>query len=195
MSLKPKVRLPRKGQQIDMAYYLNNKSLKRRAAHGGQPTIGKRKTERPLDTKSPIHLMLKASKAKGQLSFLYKQNEQHVRHIIEKQARKFFVKIRDYANVGNHLHLEIEITARKEFKQFLRSITCMIARKITGARKGKKFGKFWDHLAFTRIVRSYKEQQLLERYIMANKFEAIGGPLARARVFDYWFGQRELLYG
>ncbi len=186
-------------KQQDLTTLLTKNSektaTKRRVRHGGGLAKGRRKEYRPISTKDSIHLVLRASKARGALSLLHKQNKQHVIHILRKQARKYFVQIRQMANVGNHLHLEVKISAKKEFQHFLRSVTCLIARRVTGAKKGKKFGKFWDCLAFTRIVKSYKEQQILERYIMANHAESVGGPMARARVFDYWFGSRWLLSG
>lgn len=175
-------------KQIDFTKFLNDKNLKKRLVHGGQHALGKRKDYRPLTTKHSIHLVLRSHKAIGPLSFRHKRNKQLVEQILKKQARRFMVKICDFANVGNHLHLEIKILARKEFQGFLKSVTCLIARKITGARRGLKFGRFWDHLAFTRVLTSFVEQKILSRYILANKIEAIGGPFARARFIEYWYG-------
>jgi hypothetical protein len=172
--------------------HLNNKelggALKKRFIHGGAKSNGRRKEFRPLSTKDSIHLVLKSSRAKGIYSFLYKENPNQVKHLLYKQARKFFVKITHYANVGNHLHLEVKITARKEFQQFLRSVTCLIARKVTGARRGKKFGRFWDNLAFTRVLKSFAEHRILNIYIMANQLEAIGGHEARSWFLTQWYG-------
>jgi hypothetical protein len=48
--------------------------FKLRSAHGGALRAGKRKLSRPLDTRRPIHLILKASQAKGELSFMRPKN-------------------------------------------------------------------------------------------------------------------------
>ena len=115
-------------------------------------------------------------------------NKKIVHAIIKRQARKFFVQIRNYVNVGNHLHIEVKISARKEFQKFLKSITCLIARRVTGAKKGHKFGRFWDHLAFTRVLSSYFELEILRRYFHANFIEAEVGPEARQYYLSCWYG-------
>ncbi len=51
-------------------------------------------------------------------------------------------------------------------------MTTVISRFVTGARKGKPFGKFWDSLAYTRVVTSKKEELQLRGYIEANQMEA-----------------------
>lgn len=190
---KPQILKPvqrSKHKQIEMATFLNQRNLKVRLTHGGSSAHGRRKEYRPLSTKSPIHLVLRASKAKGKLSLLQKNNRIFVEQTFRKQARKYGVALLKLVNVGNHLHVEVKITARKEFQNFLRSVTCLVARKITGAKRGKRFGRFWDHLAFTRVVKSRYEQRILKTYFLANSIEAIGGPMARAQFLDAWYGFR-----
>src|SRR6188472_3497766 len=75
-----------------------------RKFHGGVKSIGKRKTRRPLDSKKPIHIVLKSSKAKGPLSMSSPLNKSKVANIIHTYADRFTVKIYDYSNNGNHLH-------------------------------------------------------------------------------------------
>ena len=122
-----------------------------KTVHGGTRTRGKRKDKRPLSTKYEIHLVLKSKKAIGQKSFFMHAKE--VESIITTYARKCGVMIKESVNMGNHLHLRAKIMDRKLFASFLKTVTALIARKITGARKGKSFGRFWDGLAFLVYLR------------------------------------------
>ncbi len=160
-----------------------------RTYHGGTTGIGRRKLERPLGKRNWLHLVLKSDKAVGKLSFLGAKNKIIVEKIIMDKARKFGVIIADIANVGNHIHLKVRITTRELFQKFLKSVTALIARKVTGAKKGRPFGKFWQGLAYTRVLKSYLEELNLKGYFTANRSEAAHGPEARDRVlkaFNRW---------
>jgi len=143
-----------------------------RVSHGGGLNKGKRKLERPLSKKKWIHLILKSDKARGALSFKMPKNKIAIERILKAKARKFGVKIADEANVGNHIHLKVKIHSRAMFQKFLISVTGLIARTVTGARKGKPFGRFWNDLAFTRVLQSYAEELWLTGYFIANRMEA-----------------------
>ncbi len=179
-------------QQISLFSKSQSKRYSRRV-HGHMINSGKRKLERPLSTKAWLHLTLKSNKAKGHLSFLTGRNKAIIRTVLLEKAKKFGVLVADQANVGNHLHLKIKIQSRESFQNFLRSITALIARKITGAKRGKKFGRFWDGLAFTRVLMSFKEEAILRGYFVANRLEATKGYLAREKVRrefnDYIYGR------
>ncbi len=54
---------------------------------------------------------------------------------------------------------------------FLRSFSGEVARAVTGARKGKPFGKFWDALAHSRVITGRKSFEIIDRYIFANQLE------------------------
>lgn len=172
-------------------YFDTSKTRKRygRTQHGGAETKGHRKLERPLSTTRTIHLVLKSHKAKGTLSFLNAKNKTLVESIIREKAEKFGVKIAEFANVGNHVHLKIRITSRETFGSFLRSVTTLIARRMTGACRGKPFGSFWQGQAFTRILVSRFEELNLYGYIKANQIEASQSKTARERYlcqFNAW---------
>ncbi len=178
-------------------YHQMNSTHKRygRTQHGGVGAKNHRKLERPLSTKKWIHLVLKSDKAVGQLSFLKASHQVFVKKLLHEKARKFGIKIADYANVGNHLHLKIRISSRENFKKFLKSITAQIARKITGAKKGKPFGRFWQGLAFTRILTSRLEELNLKGYIEANRIEAARSGRAREKFlkkFNQWVYKERL---
>lgn len=171
-----------------------------RNQHGGVPSKGNRKLERPLSTKNWIHLVLKSDKAKGKFNFLIPKNKIAIQKIVMSKAKKFGIKIDDSANVGNHIHLKVKISSRENFQKFLKSITTLIARLVTGARKGKPFGRFWQGLAYTRVLKSYREELNLRGYIMANRLDAATSASAREKFlkkFNDWVyrgGGEELEY-
>ena len=147
--------------------------------HGGLLARGKRKESRPLNRKKWLHLILKSSKASGRYSFLTPAHQMFIDQLIEKKARKFGVKIHSRANFGHHLHLKLKFENRSMFQNFLRSITAQIARKVTGARKGKPFRRFWDAPAYTRIVTKRHEELQLCGYIEGSKIEGSISKAAR----------------
>lgn len=157
------------------------REYKRRLIHGGAASKGKRKLRRPLATKKWIHLVLKSNKAMGKLSMLASRNAEFIDKLIAAKAKKFGVEVKEFVNMGNHLHFQIRIASRESFQNFLRSISNLIARHVTGARKGKRFGKFWQDLAFTRVIVSAFELTGLERYMLANKIQRKQGYGARER--------------
>ncbi len=73
--------------------------------------------------------------------------------------------------MGNHLHLKVVCKDTARMGQFLKSVSTLIARHITGARRGKKFGKFWDGLVYTRVLLTRFEELGLKGYFEANHRE------------------------
>ncbi len=149
-----------------------NKKFK--TAHGGKFARGKRKCARPITTKEPMHIVLKSSKACGQYNMLRKVNLICVENVVRYYAKINYIKIYNYANVGNHLHILVRTKSREGFKRFLKTITARIAVIVTGAKKGTAFGKFWDDLAFTRIVKWGRDYVGTQLYLTKNLFEGDG---------------------
>jgi REP element-mobilizing transposase RayT len=171
--------------QINLFSQLNSKaerkSVTRRLVHGGDKSKGKRKTVRPLATKKWIHLVLKSDKATGRYSMLAKKNSKWIDQLLKTKAKKFGVELKEVVNMGNHIHFQLRISSRRSFQAFLRSITNLIARHVTGARKGKKFGRFWQGLAFTRVLTSAFEVTRLQNYFIGNRIERQHGKYYRDR--------------
>jgi REP element-mobilizing transposase RayT len=150
--------------------------------HGGQLRPGKRKVARPIDPKRPLHLVLRASRARGQWSMLRPQNEARVKRAIDSASRKHQVRVYRYVNVGNHLHLLVLAKTKPSFRAFIREITGVIAALVTGSKKTRpNEGKFWDFLPYTKIVTWGRELKNLERYFIKNLFEAAGALTQRAK--------------
>ena len=156
--------------------------FKPRLEHGGGLRARKRKLERPIDPKRPLHLTLHSSRARRAWSLL---NPRH-RFWIEDQAhatgKKHGVKVYRFANVGNHLHLLVKTPTRAAFQAFLREISGRIAMRVTEARKGNPVGRFWDELAYSRVVSWGRDFENVTRYFIKNLFESIGaiGPREKA---------------
>ncbi len=181
-------RLPAKGKNLSLdAEVLRVKKGKAAAALGGTMGTGHAKRARPLAPRATYHIVLRSAKARGTLNMLRKNHKTRIEKVVRAQAKRFFVRIEGYANVGNHLHIKAFAQEREEFRHFLRTITCLIARKVTGATRGNKFGRFWDGLVFTRLVRTFTEHEILRRYIFANILEADCGPLARQGYLQLWY--------
>ncbi len=142
--------------------------------------------ERPISTKSTMHLVLRSTKAKGAWSFLQSRNKTKIVQILKKFALKYGVQIISAANVGNHLHLQIRLSNRFTYKPFIRAITGAIAMAVTQTSRWNKLktqasDRFWDQRPFTRIVDSFKAFSNLRDYVRINAFEGAGVSRALAR--------------
>lgn len=141
--------------------------------HGG-PTRGRRKTRRPFDARRPVHLVLKASRARGEFSLLRRGHAGLVMRVQQAAARKYGVKILRYANVGNHLHYVVKARSREAFQAFLRVLTGQIAMRVLGGKKGVPRGRFWDDLAWTRVVAWGRDLQAMLAYLAKNLLKDAG---------------------
>jgi REP element-mobilizing transposase RayT len=135
-------------------------------SHGGVSLKKRRKVARPLLENKITHIVFKSSKARNQYSFYRHKNT--VGSLLRKTSRQFFIEILDWVNMGNHLHLKVRFKDKSRMKQFLKSFPGLLARKITGAKKGNKFGRFWDGLAYTRVLLNSLEEYGLRSYFEAN---------------------------
>lgn len=142
---------------------------------------GRRKAFRPLDPKRPVHLVLRSSRAQGQWSLLHPSNVRHVDGHARRIALKHRVRLYRYVNVGNHLHLLVKTPTRRAFQRFLREASGVIAAAVTGARKGNAVGRFWDFLAYTRVVAWGRDFRNVELYFIKNLFETAGLLTRRAK--------------
>ena len=157
-----------KNEQLTLLPKKNMRTFKA-WTHGGTNLKKRRKTKRPLVPNLVTHVVLKSSKAKHNMSFY--SHKRLVHRLLRSKSKKFFVDLMDYVNMGNHLHLKVKFKDPKRFQQFLKSFTSLLARGITGAKKGKPFGKFWDGLAYTRVLTSKFEELGLRGYFEGNHRE------------------------
>jgi REP element-mobilizing transposase RayT len=159
-------------------------------SHGGDLSLGKRKTFRPIDPKQALHVVLRSSKARGQLSMLHPKHCNAIEAHLHRAAKRWGVRVLRFANVGNHLHLLVKVPSRAAWQRFSKELSGGIARIVTGARKGAALDSksniqlpesarraFWDHLLFTRIVGFGRDYQGVARCLVKNLFEAAGVPM------------------
>ena len=135
---------------------------------GGGLLKGNPKTKRPLDSKLPIHLTLRARKSVLRLPKIYAK----VNQIIRETAAKHGVKVYKFANVGNHIHFALKIPRLDSWAGFIRELTGRIALACRNVYAEKGFWMFRPH---TRIVRGWKKAfTVVKDYIYLNWCEAEG---------------------
>lgn len=174
------------------AILIKNTGSKKAKEHGGTLSLGKRKTFRPIDPKQALHVVLRSSKAKGALSMLHPNHCNSIEKFVKKTAIHWGVKLYRYANVGNHIHLLVQVPTREAWKRFSKELSGGIAQIVTGAQKGSALTRpqddsipesakrgFWDHVLYTRIVSFGRDFNGMCRYIIKNLFEAAGVPVNR----------------
>ncbi|GIL17897.1 MAG: hypothetical protein BroJett040_16480 [Oligoflexia bacterium] len=169
--------------QLDLLPQKDLRSIKARS-FGGSSLKKRRKVARPLREGLIHHVVFKSRKAQGQLSFY--THKKLVHSLLKERSHKFFVEILDWVNMGNHLHLKVKFKDKKRFQNFLRTFAAILARKITGAHRGKEFGKFWDGLVFTRVLTSKYEELGLAGYFEGNHRQRELGYHERDRYLTQW---------
>lgn len=142
--------------------------------HGGDVRRGKRKLARPIATKRPMHVVFRSSKARGEKSFLHRRNKGEIHLLLLETAERFGIKVFRYENVGSHLHLVIQGRKREAIRAFLRVFPQKIMFQVTGARKGSPRGRFFDTIAYSRVVNWGREFDVLMNYLWKNAMEALG---------------------
>lgn len=158
-------------------------------AYGGDlfKTRKGRSRGRPLDTKHSMHFVLRSSHATGAWSFW--RHKAKIRFIIEKFATKNGVRLLSFANVGNHLHIQLQLTNRHTYRRFIRAISAAIMMQITGVSRWTKIQirkKFWDSRPYSRVVIGYRAVLRLRDYIAVNQWEGMGYKRDRARFYMAW---------
>jgi REP element-mobilizing transposase RayT len=118
--------------------------------------------------------VLRSTLAKGKHSLLLKRQE--IEGDIRKQANRFFVKIYQIANAGNHIHIVLRAHKRREFRKFMRIIASLIARKVLGANRNSAVLKdskrrFWDARPWSRIISWGKHFKNAIAYLKLNSIE------------------------
>jgi REP element-mobilizing transposase RayT len=165
-----------------------------------------------------MHLVLRSTKARGDWSFFKPKNKQRIRTIITKHALRNRISLESIANVGNHLHLHIQLVRNHNYKAFIRAITGAIALAVMGLQhlKSRKQNnvieqehlksrakisgnnhspRFWDYRPFTIFVNSYRHFLNMRDYMKINQLEGIGFSRLSARfLLAYEDDRRTILH-
>ncbi|MBY0385930.1 transposase [bacterium] len=129
--------------------------------HGGSLLKGRRKTERVLNSRKPMHLVLKTKS-----SFLLFKQKNKLQTILKKQAKIFGVKIYSESIQSDHWHICLKITNRRLYRGFIRALTGIIARLL-----GKGL---WRLRPYTRIVEWGRDLLNVLDYLLLNQCEVRG---------------------
>lgn len=138
-------------------------------AFGGFSLKGNARSARPLDSKLPIHLTLRARKSVLRLPKTFLAVEK----IVQQTAKKYGIKIFKQANVGNHMHILLQMNTWL-WPKFIRELTGRIAQALGHLGLSDAEG-FWRYKPHTRIIRGWKKafRSVLD-YIELNRLEAEG---------------------
>jgi hypothetical protein len=143
--------------------------LKPKDSFGGSLLKGNPRNARPLDSKLPILLTLRAKRSVLRLPKTFGKVEE----IVERTAKKCGVTIFKSANVGNHLHLTIQINTWL-WSRFIRELTGRIAQVVKDLGISVERG-FWLYRPHTRIVRGWKKAfRIALDYVKLNQLESDG---------------------
>lgn len=94
---------------------------------------------------------------------------------VYKTAKKYGIKIYEFANVGNHLHLLIRLPHVYRWAPFIRELSGQISAGMQDLKGPTKGEKYWASRPFTRIIRSWrKAYKDVKDYIVMNEWEAAG---------------------
>jgi len=181
---------------------------------GGSLLVGKRKTPRPINTKEPIHFVLKSQFAGGTRSFRKIRNFKVIESIINKAASKYGIRLYRKAIQSNHIHLIIKVPSRHAYKCFISVISGKIASFMmnfmsfkdfllhlaldTSSQRGEGYANphngqaFWEYRPFSRLLHWGKDYQTAVSYLLQNTLEALGFIPYQSRKINYAYRMKSL---
>lgn len=134
---------------------------------GGELLIGKRRAQRPLSCKKPIHLVLRSPQNK-----VFTPNNKSLDKLIRKTALRFQIKIYDLALNWSHIHSVISIQHRSDYNKFIRALTSIMAQRIR-SKLGSQIRVFTLR-PFTRILEWGRDLRNAFEYLVLNQLESFG---------------------
>ena len=136
---------------------------------------------RPIDVRGSLHVVLRSGRARESWSLRKQMNANIVEGALRRFTRRFGLRVYGFANAGNHVHILLRSPCRLAVQNFLRAFAGVVARRVTGARKGWAVGRFWDFLSYSRIVRWGRDFRGVRSYVVQNELEALRLVPYRAR--------------
>ncbi len=128
-----------------------------------------------------MHVVLRSSKARGSLSLLDPGKRKVVDRAIAAATERFTVRVYDRANVGNHIHFVLKARTHGAYRAFIRYLSGRIAFEVTGAKKGRAKGRFWDSIPYSRVLEWGRDFINARIYVTKNLFEGEGVELMTPR--------------
>jgi hypothetical protein len=143
------------------------------AQHGGIARTGHRKTSRPIEPTLPLYVVLRSSRARGKWSLARPPIKTVVKDTLRELSQRHGIKVFAFSNGGDEVHLLLRAESRESFQAFLRAFAGLIARQVTGARKGKPSGRFWDALTYSRVLKWGEEFDLVNSLLESEDLETL----------------------
>ena len=143
------------------------------AQHGGSSRTGHRKTSRPLEPTLPLYVVLRSSRARGKWSLARPPTRTAVKETLRALAARHGIKVFEFSNGGDQVHMLLRAQSRTSFQAFLRAFAGLVARQVTGARKGKPSGRFWDTLTYSRVLKWGEEFDLVRSFLAGGDLDAL----------------------
>lgn len=134
---------------------------------------GNPRGQRPLCSKRPIHVTMRAEWARGGRSFLKPRVARSFEHLIAYCARRSGVRVYRYQNVGNHIHMVVRLRRRSSWLAFSRSFTSLLKARLE-LLWGIRIKKLFDHRPFTRVGTWGREFRTLSEYTLKNLLDRWG---------------------
>ncbi len=129
---------------------------------GGSLSVkGKRKAARVLDSRKPLHFVLKSKKSANLYS-----HRVLLRKPLYLYAKRFGIKVYKESVQKDHFHFCIKITNRELYRGFIRALTGVISQKL-----GKGI---WALIPYSRIVSWGREFFAVLDYVLLNDCEVSG---------------------
>ena len=167
----------RKPKQLALFAPTGRSPSSRPLSHGGDLGKGREKGRRPFSPRRPLHIVMRSSRARGPWSLLRPpESRRRGRPLAALVATE-----RTCASINSPMSaitstLLARCRERRALQTFLRAFAGLIARAVTGAEQGRPVGKFWDTLAYSRVMTWGREYRGVRAYILNNEMEAGGLP-------------------
>ena len=159
-------------------FNFQNPSWRHRYSYGGSlrnKLAGR--GQRPLSCREPLHVVFKINK-----TFLKHKTLRSalgfglIHRIIQRYAKRFFVKVEQISIANDHIHLLIRTSRRSLFHHFFRVAAGQIAQQfaklgICVTDTAGLPGGLWKHRPFSRVVRGYRAYKVVRDYIQLNEKE------------------------
>jgi REP element-mobilizing transposase RayT len=163
-----------------------------RREHGGEHSVQRRRSRRPINICESVHIVLRSEKAHGPRALT--RNKKLVLRVLDKYSKRFRVRAYETAICSNHIHCLVKAKTRKELQNFFRVFAGQVAQQILNefplTAKEKRGGTpsaeqkasshpknrrtFWQLLLYSRVVSWGREFKKIKAYIIKNTMEALG---------------------
>lgn len=100
-------------------------------SHGGE--LRKKRAgrgARPLSSKDPLHLVLKANRDSVRGGLRSHQRFLLINQVLKRYSKRFFIKIEQVSVQVDHIHLLIRTSRRSNFQSFFRVLSGQIAQRF-----------------------------------------------------------------